>query len=368
MSEKIRVGILGATGMVGQRFISLLENHPWFEVVVLGASPKSAGKKYVDAVKSRWEMETPIPKNIKNLKVLSVEEDFDLISKSVDLVFSAIDLDKNKIVELENKFAAAGIPVVSNNSAHRWTFDVPIIMPELNFNHLKLIDLQRKKRGWKKGLIVVKPNCSLQSYLPIIFALKKFKPEAISVTTLQAISGAGKTFKTWPEMIDNCIPLIKGEEEKTEQEPLKIMGSINNGKLELEKNIKISATCIRVPASNGHLASVSVSFKKSITLEQIISEIANYKNPIDEFKLPSAPKVFIKYFSEPDRPQTFTDRNYENGMGITCGRFRIDFSENKKNNSSKNWKFVALSHNTIRGAAGGAILTAELLVKKGYIK
>lgn len=383
-SEKLRVGILGATGMVGQRFISLLENHPWFNVAVLAASPQSAGKKYGEVMSGRWAMNTPIPEKAKNIIIKAVEEDFDKIVKEVDLVFSAIDIDpvrsrpaegsatgtlghsasngvnKQQIIrEIEERYAAAGIAVVSNNSAHRWTEDVPMIMPELNEDHLKIIDIQRKSRGWKKGLLVVKPNCSLQSYLPVIYALKKFVPEVVSVTTLQAISGAGKTFETWPEMLDNCIPFIGGEEEKTEKEPLKILGSIKGKKIVPDKKINISATCIRVACSNGHMASVAVKFKKKPTKEQIIDAIENFKNPLAGLDLPSAPKQFIKYFTEDNRPQTKLDRDYENGMGITCGRFRED--------SVLGWKFIALSHNTIRGAAGGAILIAELLYKKGYL-
>jgi aspartate-semialdehyde dehydrogenase len=359
-NKKLKVGVLGATGMVGQRFISLLENHPWFNVVVLAASPQSAGKKYSEVMNGRWAMSAPIPKKIKNIVIKAVEEDFDKIVKEVDLVFSAIDMDKQKIKEVEEKYAAAGVAVVSNNSAHRWTEDVPMIMPELNEDHLKIIDIQRKNRGWKKGLLVVKPNCSRQSYLPVIYALKKFGPEVVSVTTLQAISGAGKTFETWPEMVDNCIPFIGGEEEKTEKEPLKILGSIKGRKIVPDKNLNISATCIRVACSNGHMASVAVKFKKKPTKEQIIDVIENFKNPLTGMGLPSAPKQFIKYFSEDNRPQTKLDRDHEKGMGITCGRFRED--------SALDWKFIALSHNTIRGAAGGAILIAELLYKKGYIK
>ncbi len=382
--DKLRVGVLGATGMIGQRFISLLENHPWFNVVVLAASPQSAGKKYEDIMKGRWVMKTPIPENIKKIVVKAVEEDFDeivrgvypvrnspprrplgrasagAISNGVDLVFSAMDGDKEWIKRIEEKYAAAGIAVVSNNSAHRWTDDVPMVMPELNADHLDIIDIQRKNRGWNNGLLVVKPNCSLQSYLPIIYALKKFGPKVVSVTTLQAISGAGKTFETWPEMVDNCIPFIGGEEEKTEKEPLKILGSIKGKKIVPDKNLNISATCIRVACSNGHMASVAVKFKKKPTKEQIIDAIENFKNPLAGLDLPSAPQQFIKYFSEDNRPQTKLDRDYENGMGITCGRFRED--------SALGWKFVALSHNTIRGAAGGAILIAELLYKKGYIE
>lgn len=358
-NKKLRVGILGATGMVGQRFISLLNNHPWFNVVVVAASPQSAGKKYGEVMNGRWNMKTGIPECVKNIVIRAVEEDFDEITKSVDLVFSAIDLDKQKIKEVEERYAAAGVAVVSNNSAHRWTEDVPMIMPELNSDHLDIIDIQRKNRGWKKGLLVVKPNCSLQSYLPVIYALKKFGPEVVSVTTLQAISGAGKTFETWPEMVDNCIPFIGGEEEKTEKEPMKILGSIKGKKIVPAKNINISATCIRVACSDGHMASVAVKFKKKPSLKQILDAINNFKNPLAGLGLPSSPEKLIHYFSEENRPQTKLDRDYGKGMGIACGRFRED--------SAFDWKFVALSHNTIRGAAGGAILTAELLYKKGYL-
>lgn len=359
MNKKLKVGILGATGMVGQRFITLLENHPWFEVACVAASPQSAGKTYEEAVVGRWAMHSKIPERVRGMKLKAVEEDFDDIVKGVGLVFSAIDADKEKIKSLEERYASAGAAVVSNNSAHRWTEDVPMLIPEINASHLELVDIQRKNRNWTKGLLVVKPNCSLQSYLPVIYALQSFGPKQVSVTTLQAISGAGKTFASWPEMADNCIPFIKGEEEKTEKEPMKILGSIKNGRLELAIEPKISATCIRVPASDGHMASVSVEFEKKPTIEEIFDAINHFENPLIGLSLPSAPKQFIKYFSEDDRPQTRIDRNYENGMGITCGRFRED--------GENGWKFVALSHNTVRGAAGGALLIAELLYKKGYL-
>jgi aspartate-semialdehyde dehydrogenase len=357
--NKYKVGILGATGMVGQRFISLLEKHPWFNVVVLAASPRSKGKLYKDAVKLRWKIDAPIPKRIANLKVKSVTDDIREIAKEVDFVFCALDLDKEAIKQLEEAYAGAGIPVVSNNSAHRWTEDVPMIMPEINPDHVKLIDTQRKKRGWKKGLIAVKPNCSIQSYVSILTALKDFEPLQVSVTSLQAISGAGKTFADWPEMIDNLIPYIGGEEEKSEKEPMKIWGKLKEGKIILKDVPDISATCIRVPASNGHMAAVSVKFKIKPTKEQIIKAIKNFENPISGLDLPSSPKEFIKYFEEDNRPQTKLDRDFENGMGITMGRLRED--------SQCDWKFIALSHNTVRGAAGGAILMAELLAQKGYL-
>jgi len=345
--------------MVGQRFVSLLENHPWFEVVCVAASSQSAGKTYEEAVAGRWRMDKPIPEGVKSLKVSSIEDNLEDVINEVSLVFSAFEGDKDKIREVEERYAAAGVAVVSNNSAHRWTEDVPMVIPEINADHLRLIDIQRKNRGWDKGLVVVKPNCSLQSYLPVIHALQKFGPKEVSVTTLQAISGAGKTFDSWPEMVDNCIPFIKGEEEKTEKEPLKILGNLSGGKIELAGEPNISATCIRVPVLDGHMASVSARFDKNPSLEEIYDAIDNFQNPLSGLGLPSAPEKFIKRFAEDDRPQTKLDRDYANGMGITCGRFRQDKNDN--------WLFVALSHNTIRGAAGGAILNAELLYKKGFI-
>lgn len=355
--QKLKVGILGATGMVGQRFVTLLEKHPWFEVVTLAASSFSAGKLYKEAVAGRWKMAAPLPKYAQNMPVTSIEEDLEKICTTADFVFSAFDADKEKIIQIEENYAE-GIPVVSNNSAHRWAEDVPMIMPEINPQHLSLINFQRRKRGWK-GLIVVKPNCSLQSYLPVIHALKKFNPQKVSVTTLQAISGAGKTFSDWPEMEDNVIPFIGGEEEKTEKEQLKILGEIKSDRITLAVTPEISATCIRVAVSDGHMAVVSVKFGRKPSLAEIIESLHNFKNPLDGLGLPSAPKKFIKYFADDNRPQTKLDRGCGNGMGITCGRFRED--------PHFGWKFVALSHNTIRGAAGGAILTAELLLKKGYL-
>ncbi len=357
--EKKKAGVLGATGMVGQRFIQLLEGHPWFEVTCVAASPRSAGKRYEEAVEGRWMLKTPIPAAVKGLVVRDVEADMDAIAKEVDFVFSAIEMDKEDIKRIEEQYAAKGIPVVSNNSAHRWTEDVPMIMPEINANHVKLIDFQRKSRGWTKGLIAVKPNCSLQSYVPIIKALKKYNVKKVIVTTLQAISGAGKNFETWPEMVDNVIPLIKNEEEKSEKEPMKILGKLKDNRIELATKPIISATTIRVPVTDGHMASVDIKLGKKITEEEFISALANFKNPLAKLNLPSAPKEAIKYFSEEDRPQTKLDRDYYNGMGITAGRLR--------KGSVFDWKIVALSHNTIRGAAGGAILVAELLMAKRYL-
>lgn len=357
--KKIPVGILGATGMVGQRFVSLLENHPWFEVVVLAASPRSAGKLYEKAVEDKWRIDVSMPEYSKKMSVYSVEDDLETIAEKVRIVFCALDMEKDEIKSIESSYAEKGIAVVSNNSANRLTADVPMIMPEVNPEHLDVIKMQRKNRGWDKGLIVVKPNCSIQSYVPIIRALEKFEPKQIEVTTLQAVSGAGKTFDTWPETVDNAIPFIAGEEEKTETEPLKLLGEVEDSTIKPKRGLQISATCIRIAASDGHMASVAVKFDRKPTIEQIIDSIKNYKNPIDDLNLPSAPDPFIHYFSEDDRPQTKLDRKIGNGMAIACGRFRED--------SIFDWKFVSLSHNTIRGAAGGAVLTAELLVAKKYI-
>lgn len=355
---RIKVGILGATGMVGQRFVTLLENHPWFEVNCVAASPGSAGKAYEEAVKGRWKIEAETPNGIKKIIVKRVEEDIDEICKHVDFVFSALDMDGQRIRGIEEAYASKNVPVVSNNSAHRWTEDVPMIIPEINPEHARLIGIQRKNRKWKKGFIAVKPNCSIQSYVPMIKALGKYNPMKVLVTTLQAVSGAGRTLGGWPEMEENAIPFIKNEEEKSEKEPLKILGKIENGKLKLAKTPEISATCIRVPVGDGHLASVEMQLGKKINERQFIDAVAGYDNPIAKLNLPSAPKEFIKYFTEEDRPQTRLDREFEHGMGITFGRLRRD---------NFGWKFVALSHNTIRGAAGGAILLAELLKAKGYL-
>ncbi|MEK6876707.1 MAG: aspartate-semialdehyde dehydrogenase, partial [Nanoarchaeota archaeon] len=303
-TKKLKVGILGATGIVGQRFVSLLDGHPWFETVVVAASPRSAGKAYEEAVRGRWAMETEIPENVKKLIVKGVEDDINKIAKEVDLVFSALDMDKEQIKKIEEAYAGRDVAVVSNNSAHRWTEDVPVMMPEINPEHLKLIGIQRKNRGWKKGLIAVKPNCSIQSYVPIIKALEKYGPKKMEVTTAQAISGAGKTFDTFPEIIDNVIPFIKNEEEKSEKEPMKVLGKIKGSKLVLAEMPKISATCLRVAAADGHIASVSIELGKDISEKEFIDAIRNYNNPIAELNLPSAPKQFMKYFGEEDRPQT----------------------------------------------------------------
>lgn len=358
MKSKIPVGILGATGMVGQRFISLLNNHPWFEVVCVAASPKSAGKKYREAVGDRWAMEESIPQKVKDLVVLEVEKDLDKIVGQTALVFSALDMEKEKIQEIENAFAGSGIVVVSNNSAHRFTPDVPMIMPEINPSHLALIKKQQQKRGWKRGFIVVKPNCSVQSYVPLLTPLLKFEPKKVVVTTLQAVSGAGKTLRTWEEMQENVIPNIPGEEEKSEREPLKIWGKIQGERIVPTKDVDITATCIRVPVENGHMASVSVSFTKKPTEKQILSAWKNF-NPLKNLDLPFSPVPFITVMEEENRPQTRLDRGLGKGMGISVGRLRKD--------RVLDFKFIGLSHNTIRGAAGGAILIAELLKAKGYL-
>lgn len=358
--KKIPVGILGATGMIGQRFISLLENHPWFEVVCVAASEKSAGKTYKEAVAGRWTQDKALPQNIGKLIVYSVENDVKTIADKVSFVFSAIEAEKEFIEKIEEDYATAGLPVVSNNSAHRWTADVPMIMPEINLQHLEMIEVQRQNRGWKTGFIITKPNCSIQCYVPLLQAWKKFDPQKVIVSTYQAISGAGKTFATWPEMIDNVIPYIGGEEEKSENEPAKIWAEIKNNKFVLANTPQISANCIRVPVSNGHLAAINVQFAEDAEKQELIEAIRNFQNPLIKLGLPSAPQPFLTYFEEENRPQTRLDRDLHNGMGISIGRLRKD--------PILSWKCVTLSHNTLRGAAGGSVLNAELLLKMGYIK
>ncbi len=359
MEKKLRVGILGATGMVGQRFIALLENHPWFEVVAVAASPRSAGKTYEDAVGDRWKMDTPMPEAVKNMIVLNVN-DVEHVASQVDFVFSAVDMTKEEIKKIEEDYAKTETPVVSNNSAHRWTEDVPMVVPEINPEHLALIETQKKRLGTKKGFIVVKPNCSIQSYTPALVALKEFGPKVVVATTYQAISGAGKTFREWPEMVGNIIPYIGGEEEKSEQEPLRIMGKVVDGKIEKAQLPVITTQCIRVPVLNGHTAAVFVSFEKKPTKEQIIEKWRSFSGLPQELNLPSAPKHFIQYLEEDNRPQVALDVNYENGFGVSFGRLRED--------TVFDYKFVGLSHNTIRGAAGGAVLIAELLTAQKYIE
>ncbi len=359
MEKKLRVGVLGATGMVGQRFLSLLENHPWYEVVVVAASPKSAGKTYEEAVGGRWKMTTPMPESIKKLVVMNVN-DVEEVAKLVDFVFSAVDMSKEEILAIEEAYAKTETPVVSNNSAHRWTKDVPMIIPELNPEHAQIIESQKKRLGTKRGFIAVKPNCSIQSYAPVLFAWKEYEPFEVIATTYQAISGAGKTFKDWPEMVENIIPYISGEEEKSEKEPLRIFGQIVGDEIVPASEPKISCQCIRVPVLNGHTAAVFIKFKKKVSKEELIKKLDEFKGLPQELNLPSAPKQFIKYFEEDNRPQVKLDVDYENGMGVCIGRLRED--------SIYDFKFVGLSHNTLRGAAGGAVLCAELLTAKEYIK
>lgn len=358
MSNKLKVGIIGATGMVGQRFACLLENHPWFEVTVLAASKNSAGMTYKEAVGNRWKMDTPLPEKYKDMIIrdaFEVEEICDM----VDFVFCAISLNKEQTKLLEEDYAKHETPVVSNNSANRNVEDVPVLIPEINGVHAEVIEIQKKRLGTKRGFIAVKPNCSIQSYVPPINALMEYEPEKILVCTYQAISGAGKTFKEFPEILDNVIPFIGGEEEKSENEPLKVWGKIENGKIVSAKTPVITAQCIRVPVSNGHLAAVYVSFKKKPTKEEIIKAWESFKAPEVVLNLPSAPKQFLKYFTEDNRPQTNLDRDYENGMGISMGRLRED--------TLFDYKFVGLSHNTLRGAAGGGVLSAEYLKACGYL-
>ena len=358
MSEKLKVGILGGTGMVGQRFISLLENHPWFEVVTIAASPRSAGKTYEEAVGGRWKMDTPMPEAVKNIIVHNVNE-VEEVAKTVDFVFSAVDMSKDEIKAIEEAYAKTETPVVSNNSAHRWTPDVPMVVPEINPEHMKVIEFQKKRLGTTRGFVAVKPNCSIQSYAPVLTAWKEFEPYEVVATTYQAISGAGKTFADWPEMVGNIIPYIGGEEEKSEKEPLRIWGEIKDGVIVPAESPKITCQCIRVPVLNGHTAAVFVKFKKNPTKEQLIQKLVEFKGVPQELGLPSAPKQFIRYMEEDNRPQVALDVDYENGMGISVGRIRED--------SIYDWKFVGLSHNTVRGAAGGAVLCAELLKAQGYI-
>ncbi|MEZ3433637.1 MAG: aspartate-semialdehyde dehydrogenase [Lachnospiraceae bacterium] len=359
MDKKLRVGILGATGMVGQRFISLLEDHPWFEVVTVAASPRSAGKTYEDAVGERWKMKKPMPEGVKKLTVSDVNE-VEKVAATVDFVFSAVDMSKDEIRAIEEAYAKTETPVVSNNSAHRWTPDVPMVIPEINPEHFEVIKDQRKRLGTTRGFIAVKPNCSIQSYAPCLAAWKEFGPKEVAATTYQAISGAGKTFKDWPEMVENIIPYIGGEEEKSEQEPLRVLGRVEGGQIVKAALPKITCQCIRVPVLDGHTAAVFINFEKKPSKEELIKKLVSYKGFPQEENLPSAPKQFIRYLEEDNRPQVSLDVDYENGMGISIGRLRED--------TLFDYKFVGLSHNTVRGAAGGAVLCAEALTAKGYIQ
>lgn len=358
MDKKLRVGVLGATGMVGQRFLSLLENHPWYEVVVVAASPNSAGKTYEEAVGGRWKMTTPMPEKFKKLVVMNVNE-VEKVAAQVDFVFSAVDMSKDEIKAIEEAYAKTETPVVSNNSAHRWTKDVPMVIPEINPEHFAVIESQKKRLGTKRGFIAVKPNCSIQSYAPALSAWKEFEPYEVIATTYQAISGAGKTFKDWPEMVENVIPYIGGEEEKSEKEPLRIWGKVEGDEIMPASEPKISCQCVRVPVLNGHTAAAFVKFRKKVTKEQLIQKLVEFKGLPQELNLPSAPKQFIQYMEEDNRPQVKLDVDFEHGMGVSIGRIRED--------SIYDWKFIGLSHNTLRGAAGGALLCAELLTAQNYI-
>lgn len=361
MDRKYRVGIIGATGMVGQRFVKLLENHPWFEITVLAASARSAGQTYEQAVAGRWAFPWAIPEKVSKMIVMDAA-DVEHVAALCDFVFCAVNMDKPATRALEESYAKAETPVVSNNSACRLLSDVPMMIPEINAEHAKVIAAQRQRLGTKRGFIAVKPNCSIQSYVPALTPLMKYGIKAVTVTTFQAISGAGKTFDRFPEILDNVIPYIGGEEEKSEKEPLKIWGSLNadQSAIEMATTPLISAQCIRVPVSDGHLATVSVSFEKKPTIEEILDCWANYNTLPQQLKLPSAPTPFIKYMTENDRPQTKLDRDFERGMGVTVGRLRED--------NIFDYKFVCLSHNTLRGAAGGGVLSAEMLCANGYIQ
>ncbi|MGN0178312.1 MAG: aspartate-semialdehyde dehydrogenase [Monoglobaceae bacterium] len=356
--KQFNVGIIGATGMVGQRFITLLKNHPWFNIKVLAASPRSAGKSYTEAVGKRWAMKTPIPEGVGKMIVMDAEADIDKIAAAVDFVFCAVDMKKDEIRALEEAYAKAECPVVSNNSANRHTPDVPMIVPELNPEHAEIISAQRKRLGTKRGFVSVKSNCSLQSYVPALHPLMKFGVERVLACTYQAISGAGKTFETWPEMTDNVIPYIGGEEEKSELEPLKIWGHIEGDKIEDAQSPAITTQCLRVPVSDGHMAAVFVKFKTKPSIDEIKQAWKEFKGVPQELELPSAPKQFLNYFEDPNRPQTKLDRDLEGGMAVSMGRLRED--------TQYDYKFVCLSHNTLRGAAGGGVLMAELLAAKGY--
>ncbi|GIP53882.1 MULTISPECIES: aspartate-semialdehyde dehydrogenase [Paenibacillus] len=359
MSQKLKVGIVGGTGMVGQRFMQLLDQHPWFQVTSIAASANSAGKTYEEAVQGRWKLAGPIPEEVKNIVVQDAAQ-VDKVAGEVDFIFCAVDMKKNEIQALEEAYAKTGTPVISNNSAHRWTPDVPMVIPEVNPGHIEVIAAQRKRLNTSTGFIAVKPNCSIQSYVPALNALLAYKPTTVVASTYQAISGAGKNFTDWPDMLDNVIPYIGGEEEKSEQEPLRIWGSVANGEIVKASSPLITTQCIRVPVTDGHLATVFVSFEKKPSKEEILQLWQQFKGRPQELELPSAPKQFITYFEEENRPQTKLDRDIERGMGVSVGRLRED--------SLYDYKFVGLSHNTLRGAAGGAVLIAELLKAEGYIQ
>ncbi len=357
--KQYNVGIVGATGMVGQRFSLLLENHPWFHVVAIAASSRNAGKTYAEACEGRWKMSVPMPEKMKDMVMLDADADAEKLVSQVDFIFCAVDMKKEEIRALEERYAKLECPVVSNNSAHRFTADVPMIIPEINPEHAEIIPAQRKRLGTKRGFISVKSNCSIQSYVPALTALKAFEPTEVAVCTYQAISGAGKNFETWPEMLDNVIPYIGGEEEKSEKEPMKVWGHVDGDHIENATSPKITAQCLRVPVSDGHMAAAFVKFAKKPTKEEILACWKNYSGRAQELQLPSAPQHFLTYFEEDNRPQTKLDRDLEGGMGVSIGRLRED--------TIYDYKFVSLSHNTLRGAAGGAVLMAELLCAEGYM-
>ena len=360
--EKYRVGVIGGTGMVGQRFVTLLENHPWFQLTAIAASSRSAGKTYEEAIGGRWALDVPMPGEAKDMVVLNAETDIDRIAAQVDFVFSAVDMKKEEIQALEEAYARRGCPVVSNNSAHRWTPDVPMVVPEINPEHLRVIEAQRRRLGTERGFIAVKSNCSLQSYVPALHPLRAFGLEQVLVCTYQAISGAGKTFNDWPEMLGNIIPFISGEEAKSEKEPLKVFGHVDDEQGEIvpfDGPLRITSQCIRVPVLNGHTATVFINFGKNPTKEELVDRLVSYTSKAAELGLPHAPKQFIQYLTEDDRPQVKKDVDYEGGMGVSIGRLRED--------SIFDWKFVGLAHNTLRGAAGGALESAEMLKALGYI-
>ena len=356
--KQYNVGVIGATGMVGQRFLTLLDNHPWFQVKALAASARSAGKRYEDAVKGRWALTVPMPDYAKDMVIYDAEADVETIAGMVDFVFCAVDMKKDEIRALEERYAKAECPVMSNNSAHRHTPDVPMIVPEINPEHAEVVAAQRKRLGTKRGFISVKSNCSLQSYVPALHPLRDFGIEKVLVCTYQAISGAGKNFERWPEMVDNVIPYIGGEEEKSEQEPLKLFGTVVGDHIEEATSPAITAQCLRVAATDGHMAAVFVTFQNKPTIEQIKERWAAFSGEPQKLGLPLAPKQFLHYFEEPDRPQTRLDRDLEKGMAVSIGRLRPD--------TQYDYKFVCLSHNTLRGAAGGAVLMAEMYAAKGY--
>lgn len=357
--KKYAVGVVGATGMVGQRFVTLLENHPWFQLTTVAASARSAGKTYEEAVGTRWAMTSPMPQEAKSLVVLDAQADKETIAASVDFIFCAVDMKKDEIRALEEAYAKLECPVISNNSAHRWTPDVPMVIPEVNPEHIQIIPAQKARLGTERGFIAVKSNCSIQSYAPALHPLRPFGLEKVLVCTYQAISGAGKTFATWPEIVDNVIPYIGGEEEKSEKEPLKVWGTMENGQIVPAATPSITAQCLRVPVSDGHTAAVFMTFRNKPTEEEIKTIWKEFKGRAQELNLPSAPKQFLQYFEEPDRPQAKLDRDLEGGMAVTLGRLRPD--------TQYDYKFVGLSHNTLRGAAGGGVLLAELLCAEGYI-